>query len=138
MAKPDSKPKQNSKPKAKKHYRPAGKKKEGNAAKYVTRSQAVKHLQVNLPLFRRLCILKGIFPREPKKKVKGNHHTYYHVKDISFLEREPLLEIFRDKRAHEKKVKKAEAKKNPEALLRVIIVNFSYLKTLLLKQIYQY
>lgn len=31
-----------------------GKKKEGNAAKYVTRSQAVKHLQVNLPLFRSL------------------------------------------------------------------------------------
>lgn len=119
MAKPDSKPKQNSKPKAKKHYRPAGKKKEGNAAKYVTRSQAVKHLQVNLPLFRRLCILKGIFPREPKKKVKGNHHTYYHVKDISFLEREPLLEIFRDKRAHEKKVKKAEAKKNPDLAKRL-------------------
>ncbi|GMY34147.1 pescadillo like [Fagus crenata] len=111
---------------AKKHYRPAGKKKEGNAAKYVTRSQAVKHLQVNLPLFRRLCILKGIFPREPKKKVKGNHHTYYHVKDISFLQHEPLLEIFRDKRAHEKKVKKAEAKKNPDLAKRLRILAPSY------------
>ncbi|KAB1206062.1 hypothetical protein CJ030_MR7G009291 [Morella rubra] len=97
-----------------KHYRPPGKKKEGNAARYITRSQAVKHLQVTLPLFRRLCILKGVFPREPKKKVKGNHHTYYHVKDIAFLQHEPLLEISRDKRAYEKKIKKAESKKNPD------------------------
>ncbi|KAG7982007.1 hypothetical protein I3843_04G027300 [Carya illinoinensis] len=102
-----------------KHYRPPGKKKEGNAARYITRSQAVKHLQVTLPLFRRLCILKGIFPREPKKKVKGNHHTYYHVKDVAFLQHEPLLEIFRDKRAYEKKIKKAESKKNPDLANRL-------------------
>ncbi|XP_062151439.1 pescadillo homolog [Alnus glutinosa] len=102
-----------------KHYRPAGKKKEGNAAKYITRSQAVKHLQVNLPVFRKLSILKGIFPREPKKKVKGNHHTYYHVKDIAFLQHEPLLEIFRDIRAYEKKIKKAESKKNPDLANRL-------------------
>ncbi|EXC20337.1 Pescadillo-like protein [Morus notabilis] len=95
-----------------KHYRPPGKKKEGNAARYVTRSQAVKLLQVSLPVFRKLCILKGIFPREPKKKVKGNHHTYYHLKDIAFLQHEPLLETFRDLRAYEKKIKKAKAKKN--------------------------
>lgn len=102
-----------------KHYRPPGKKKEGNAAKYVTRSQAVKHLQVNLPVFRKLSILKGVFPREPKKKVKGNHHTYYHVKDIAFLQHEPLLEIFRDIRAYEKKIKKAESKKNPDLAERL-------------------
>ncbi|KAG2710445.1 hypothetical protein I3760_04G027300 [Carya illinoinensis] len=103
-----------------KHYRPPGKKKEGNAARYITRSQAVKHLQVTLPLFRRLCILKGVFPREPKKKVKGNHHTYYHVKDVAiFLQHEPLLEIFRDKRAYEKKIKKAESKKNPDLANRL-------------------
>ncbi|CAN8236419.1 unnamed protein product [Cochlearia groenlandica] len=97
-----------------KHYRPAGKKKEGNAARYMTRSQALKHLQVNLNLFRRLCIVKGIFPREPKKKVKGNHHTYYHVKDISFLHHEPLLEKFREIKTYQKKVLKAKAKKNEE------------------------
>ncbi|CAK9312004.1 unnamed protein product [Citrullus colocynthis] len=98
----------------KKHYRPPGKKKEGNAARYVTRSQAVKQLQIGLPLFRKLCIFKGIFPREPKKKVKGNHHTYYHLKDVAFLHHEPLLEKCREIRAYEKKIKKADAKKNKE------------------------
>uniref|UniRef100_A0A6N2LF90 Pescadillo homolog n=1 Tax=Salix viminalis TaxID=40686 RepID=A0A6N2LF90_SALVM len=98
----------------KKHYRPAGKKKEGNAARYITRSQAIKQLQVTLGFFRRLSILKGIFPREPKKKFKGNNHTYYHVKDVAFLQHEPLLDKFRDIRAYQKKIKKAEAKKNAD------------------------
>ncbi|XP_061358803.1 pescadillo homolog [Gastrolobium bilobum] len=102
-----------------KHYRPPGKKKEGNAAKFVTRSQALKQLQISLPLFRKLCILKGVTPREPKKKFKGTHQTYYHVKDITFLHHEPLLEIHRAIRVHERKIKKAEAKKNHERAKRL-------------------
>ncbi|XP_057739279.1 pescadillo homolog [Arachis stenosperma] len=105
--------------KAVKHYRPPGKKKEGNAAKFVTRSQALKQLQINLPLFRKLCILKGVTPREPKKKFKGTHQTYYHVKDVAFLHHEPLLEIHREIRVHERKIKKAEAKKNLERAKRL-------------------
>ncbi|KAL5718194.1 hypothetical protein ACHQM5_011126 [Ranunculus cassubicifolius] len=95
-----------------KHYRPPGKKKEGNAAKYITRTKALKYLQVSLQDFRKLCILKGVFPREPKKKYEGNHKTYYHMKDIAFLAHEPILDTFRDIRAHGHKVNKALAKRN--------------------------
>ncbi|KAF7130798.1 hypothetical protein RHSIM_Rhsim10G0017800 [Rhododendron simsii] len=119
-----------------KHYRPPGKKKEGNAARYITRSQAVKHLQVSLPVFRRLCILKGIFPREPKKKVKGNHHTYYHTKDILFLKHEPLLEKFRDIRAYDKKVKKALSKKNRDLAERLLTRKPDYTLDMLIRERY--
>ncbi|KAH9617945.1 hypothetical protein KSS87_014258 [Heliosperma pusillum] len=95
-----------------KHYRPAGKKKEGNAAKYVTRSQALKVLQAPLSVFRKICILKGIVPRDPKKKVKGNHQTYYHTKDIAFIQHDPILDKIREIRSHGRKIKKALSKKN--------------------------
>ncbi len=86
--------------------------KAGNAAQYVTRNQAIKKLQLKLSEFRRLCILKGIHPREPRKKTQGAHKTYYHVKDISFLLHEPMLNKIREIAAHEKKIKRALAKKN--------------------------
>ncbi|KAK6928379.1 BRCT domain [Dillenia turbinata] len=119
-----------------KHYRPPGKKKEGNAAKYITRSKAIKYLQINLRLFRRLCILKGIFPRDPKKKVEGNHKTYYHMKDIMFLAHEPLLEKFRDMRAYDKKVKKAFAKKNRDLAARLMTRKPTYTLDRLIKERY--
>ncbi|CAL4935415.1 unnamed protein product [Urochloa decumbens] len=103
-----------------KHYRPAGKKKEGNAAKYITRTKAVNYLQVSLAMFRKLCILKGVFPRQPKKKVEGNHKTYYHMKDIAFLAHDPLIEKFRQIKVHRKKVKKAVAKKNRDLADRLL------------------
>jgi pescadillo protein len=63
----------------------------GEVTKYCTRSQALKKLQLKLSEFRRLCILKGIFPKEPKKKFKGINKTYYFLKDIKFLANERLL-----------------------------------------------
>ena len=69
---------------------------------------------------RKLCIHKGVFPREPKKKVKGNHHTYYHLKDVMYILHDPLLEKFREIRAYQKKIKKAKAKKNDE-LARLLL-----------------
>uniref|UniRef100_A0A7N0UYE4 Pescadillo homolog n=1 Tax=Kalanchoe fedtschenkoi TaxID=63787 RepID=A0A7N0UYE4_KALFE len=119
-----------------KHYRPAGKKKEGNAAKYITRSRALRVLQVPLPLFRKMCIYKGVFPREPKKKVQGNHQTYYHMKDIMFLQHEKLIDVFRDIRVHDRKVKKAKAKKQMELAIRLMNRKPSYTLDRLIKERY--
>ncbi|EPS64320.1 hypothetical protein M569_10461, partial [Genlisea aurea] len=113
-----------------------GKKKEGSVAKYVTRTQAVRHLQVPLSVFRKLCILKGVFPREPRKKVKGNHHSYYHTKDILFLKHEPLLEKLRDARAYEKKIKKAVSKKNRDLAERLLTRKPTYTLDMLIRERY--
>eukprot|EP00191_Tetraselmis_sp_GSL018_P022306 CAMPEP_0177627754 /NCGR_PEP_ID=MMETSP0419_2-20121207/31372_1 /TAXON_ID=582737 /ORGANISM="Tetraselmis sp., Strain GSL018" /LENGTH=356 /DNA_ID=CAMNT_0019128929 /DNA_START=19 /DNA_END=1087 /DNA_ORIENTATION=- len=92
----------------------------GSAAQYLTRNQALQKLQLKLPLFRRLCILKGIHPREPKNKPQGANKTYYHVKDVNFLLHEPLMEKFRDQQAYERKIKRARAYKNRDLLKRLI------------------
>ncbi|KAK9810032.1 hypothetical protein WJX72_003708 [[Myrmecia] bisecta] len=92
----------------------------GNAVQYITRNQALKKLQLKLSEFRRLCILKGIHPREPKKKTQGANKTYYHLKDINYLAHEPLLVKFRDAYAYEKKIRKAKAKKNRDLAERLL------------------
>ncbi|KAJ1495228.1 Pescadillo N-terminus-domain-containing protein [Baffinella frigidus] len=82
--------------------------KSGDAVNYITRNMAIKKLQqVSLADFRRLCILKGCYPRDPKKKVKGKDKTYYANKDILFLLHEPVLEKLRLIRAHNRKIAKA-------------------------------
>ncbi|KAL4432847.1 hypothetical protein ABPG77_008173 [Micractinium sp. CCAP 211/92] len=91
----------------------------GNAVQYLTRNQALKKLQLKLSEFRRLCILKGIHPREPKKKPQGQNKTYYHVKDIAYLLHEPLLKKARELAAHDKKVRRATAKKNRDLAARL-------------------
>ncbi|XP_075520847.1 pescadillo homolog isoform X2 [Primulina tabacum] len=94
------------------------------------------YLQVSLPVFRKLCILKGVFPREPKKKLKGNHHSYYHMKDIMFLKHEPLLEKLRYMRVYEKKVKKAISKKNRDLAERLLTRKPTYTLDMLIKERY--
>ena len=69
----------------------------GTVSEFVGRTKAVKRLQVSLRDFRRLCILKGVYPRDPKnKKYLDAGQTYYHYKDISFLAHEPLLAKFNE------------------------------------------
>jgi pescadillo protein len=91
----------------------------GTAALYATRNQALARLQLRLPEFRRLCILKGVHPREPKRKVAGQNKTYYHVKDIAFLAHEPLLVAFRAARTHGRKVRRALAKNHAAGAARL-------------------
>lgn len=92
--------------------RPKKKNTKGNAKNFITRTQAVKKLQVSLADFRRLCIFKGIFPREPRNKKKANKGstapvTFYYYKDIQYLLHEPVLQKFREHKAFSKKLNKA-------------------------------
>ena len=75
----------------------------GEVTKYITRNKAVRRLQLSLHDFRRLCILKGIYPREPKhrkrvQKGSSEYKSQYYLKDIQFLSHEPLIAKFRERR----------------------------------------
>lgn len=96
----------------------------GAATAFISRGKAIKILQLSLQDFRRLCILKGIYPQEPKhlKKVgKGSSEpkTYYFLKDIQFLKSEPIIEKFRDYKVFVRKLNTAVAKKEPGTARRL-------------------
>src|SRR3569833_3296943 len=77
-----------------------------------TQTKAVKKLQLSLPDFRKLCIWKGIYPREPRSKKKVSKSatsstTCYYSKDIQYLLHAPLVAKFRDQKTLEKKISRA-------------------------------
>merc|ERR1712025_173939 len=97
----------------------------GEASNFMTRKRALKKLQLTLKDFRRLCILKGVFPREPrnrKRAQKGNVskvQTLYYEKDIRFLLHEPIVWKFRGFKVFLRKLKKASEKKNWDTVERL-------------------
>jgi len=92
---------------------------------YISRKHAMAKLQLSLKDFRRLCILKGVFPREPKNRTKaqkGNSSsvkTLYFAKDIRFLLHEPIVWKFRDMKIFLRKLKKAQDKRLKEQVERL-------------------
>ncbi|CAG7837237.1 unnamed protein product [Allacma fusca] len=97
----------------------------GEATKYITRKQALLKLQLSLKLFRKLCILKGIYPREPKNRKKAqkgatDKKTLYLKKDIQFLLHEPIVESMRDHKIFLRKKKRAKVLRDQEALKRAL------------------
>lgn len=66
----------------------------GEASKYVSRAKAIRKLQLSISDFKRLTILKGVYPREPVQSLKKTNKVYYHRKDISFLAADPLVQRF--------------------------------------------
>lgn len=96
-----------------------GKKKyqSGEGAQFLTRKAALKKLQLSLNDFRRLCILKGIYPREPRNRKRAQKgqtgiKILYHKKDIQFLMHEPIIWKLRDYKIFNRKVGKARALKD--------------------------
>lgn len=96
----------------------------GAAAIYISRTKALKKLQLSLRDFRRLCILKGIYPHEPlhKKTVnKGStaNKVWYYVRDINFLAQEPIINKFREYKVFLRKLNHYKAKKEESKLKKL-------------------
>jgi pescadillo protein len=87
-------------------------------------------------MFRKLCILKGIYPRDPPKKFAGSHNTYYLAKDLRFMVHDPLVDKFREHRTWRHKVKKAKARKLKDKVERLLQNEPKYTLTHLIKERY--
>ncbi|XP_029668163.1 pescadillo homolog [Formica exsecta] len=96
-----------------------GKKKyqSGEGAQFMTRRTALRKLQLTLNDFRKLCILKGIYPREPRNRKRAQKgepgiKTLYHKKDIQFLMHEPIIWKLRDYKIFNRRIGRAKAMKD--------------------------
>jgi pescadillo protein len=74
---------------------------------YITRSQAIRKLEVTLNQFKYLCVINGIYPRVPGKSVKDKSKIYYHVRDIKYLKNGPVLSQLREAKIFNRKEKRA-------------------------------
>ncbi|KAL0612442.1 Pescadillo-like protein [Plecturocebus cupreus] len=92
----------------------------GSATNYINRNKARKKLQLSPADFRRLCILKGIYPHEPKHKKKVNKgstaaRTFYLIKHIRFLLHEPTINKFRE---YKKSLKDSKPNYKPDHIIK--------------------
>jgi len=92
----------------------------GLDATFIGRAACIKRLQVSLKDFRRLCILKGVYPREPRGRAPSNkkRQVFYHIKDVRALAHEPLLQKFRDFKSFMKKVRRASGRNEQDEASR--------------------
>ncbi|KAH8328425.1 hypothetical protein KR067_009120, partial [Drosophila pandora] len=95
----------------------------GEATQYISRRAALRKLQLSLNDFRRLCILKGVYPREPKhrrraQKGSSEIRVLYHTKDIRFLLHEQIVWTLRDYKIFAKKSNRDRAIKDFRNLKR--------------------
>lgn len=97
----------------------------GIAKAYLSRAAAIRKLQVSLVDFRRLCILKGVYPVEPKNKSKlgGSNvrrKTYFFARDIQMLMNEPLLAKFCDFKVFMKRLQKSQGRHDVKKFQRTL------------------
>ncbi|XP_050387954.1 uncharacterized protein LOC126804762 [Argentina anserina] len=91
---------------------------------YVSRANAIRKLQIPLSDFRRLCILKGVYPVEPKNKSKltganTRRKTYFYTRDIQFLMNDPLIHKFWEFKIFMKRLTKAKGRHDLEKFNKV-------------------
>lgn len=115
--------------------------KKGIVKAYISRAAAIRKLQLPLSDFRRLCILKGVYPVEPKNKSKltgGNtrRKTYFFTRDIQFLLNEPLLQKFWDFKVFMKRLTKAKGRHDLEKFVKVNETKPAYQLDSLVKERY--
>lgn len=99
--------------------------KKGIAKAYMSRAAAVKKLQVSLADFRRLCILKGVYPVEPKNKSKlsganTRRKTYFFTRDIQFLMNEDILFKFWEFKVFVRRLARAKGRHDLEKFQHVL------------------
>ncbi|XP_026811827.1 pescadillo homolog [Rhopalosiphum maidis] len=95
----------------------------GEGARYVTRRAALNKLQLSLKDFRTLCIIKGIYPREPAhrrraQRGKSGIHILYLKKDILFLLHEPMIWKLRDLQVHLNRLRRAKGMHQKDMIKR--------------------
>ncbi|CCJ29056.1 unnamed protein product [Pneumocystis jirovecii] len=113
----------------------------GTAKNFITRNQALKKLQVTLADFRRLCIFKGIYPREPRNKKKANKGstapaTFYYSKDIQYLLHEPIIDKIRQHKAFIRKFNRALSRQEYEVAKSLQRIKPSYTLDHIIKERY--